>query len=183
VGGAVIFTETELAGAFFVDLDTKPDDRGFFARTFCREEFEAHGLSPDVMQCNVSYNHVAGTLRGMHYQVEPATETKLIRCTSGAIHDVIVDMRPDSPTYLRHIGVELSAANRRALYVPAMFGHGYQTLTDDVEVTYQVNEFYTPGCERGLRHDDPGLGIQWPRPVTVISEKDATWPLLEEVAS
>jgi dTDP-4-dehydrorhamnose 3,5-epimerase len=175
----VIFTETELAGAFIIDVEDKPDDRGFFARTFCQHEFEAHGLKPQVAQCNVSFNHRAGTLRGMHYQVEPATETKLIRCTAGAIVDVIVDMREGSPTYLRHIAVELTAANRRALYVPGMFAHGYQTLTDDAEVTYQVGEFYTPGYERGLRHDDPALGIDWPVPVTTISDKDAAWPLLE----
>jgi dTDP-4-dehydrorhamnose 3,5-epimerase len=175
----MIFTETELVGAYLIDIDTKSDDRGFFARTFCREEFEAHGLKPDVAQCNLSFNHRAGTLRGMHYQVEPATETKLIRCTRGAIFDVIVDMRPQSATYLRHVGVELSADNRRALYVPELFAHGYQALVDGTEVTYQVGEFYTPGHERGLRHDDPVLGIDWPLPVTVISGKDVHWPLLE----
>jgi dTDP-4-dehydrorhamnose 3,5-epimerase len=176
----VIFTETELPGAFVLDLEEKPDERGFFARTFCRTEFEAHGLKPDVAQCNISTNHLAGTLRGMHYQVEPATETKLIRCTSGAILDVIIDVRPGSPTFGRHIAVELTAANHRALYVPGMFAHGYQTLTDGAEVSYQVGEFYTPGYERGLRHDDPAFGIEWPLPVSVISEKDASWPLLAD---
>ena len=179
----MIFTETPLAGAFFVDLERREDDRGFFARTFCREEFEAHGLLPDIAQCNLSYNHAAGTLRGMHYQVEPAVETKLVRCTSGAILDVIVDMRPGSPTFLQHVAVELTAENRRALYIPGMFAHGYQTLVDGAEVAYQVGEFYTPGYERGLRYDDPALGITWPIPVSVISPKDATWPLLEEVPS
>lgn len=174
----MIFTSTKLAGAYVLELEEKPDDRGFFARTFCRDEFEAHGLKPDVAQCNVSVNHRAGTLRGMHYQVEPAAETKLIRCTHGAVLDVIVDMRPGSPTYLAHVAVELTRENRRALYVPGMFAHGYQALTDDAEVTYQVGEFYTPGFERGLRHDDPALGIAWPLAVTVISEKDASWPLL-----
>ena len=173
----MIFTETELPGAFVIDLEEKPDERGFFARTFDRTEFEAHGLKPDVAQCNVSTNHRAGTLRGMHYQIEPATETKLIRCTSGAILDVIIDMRPESATYLRHFAVELTAENHRALYVPGMFAHGYQALTDGAEVTYQVGEFYTPGYERGLRHDDPAFGIAWPLPVSVISEKDASWPL------
>ena len=173
----MIFTETELPGAFVIDLEEKPDERGFFARTFDRKEFEAHGLKPDVAQCNVSTNHRAGTLRGMHYQIEPATETKLIRCTSGAILDVIIDMRPESTTYLRHFAVELTAENHRALYVPGMFAHGYQALTDGAEVTYQVGEFYTPGYERGLRHDDPAFGIAWPLPVSVISEKDASWPL------
>lgn len=175
----MIFTETSLPGAFLLDLEEKPDDRGFFARTFCQTEFEAHGLKPVVAQCNLSYNHRAGTLRGMHYQVPPATETKLIRCTRGAILDVIIDMRPESPTYLQHVAVELTADNRRALYVPDMFAHGYQALTDGAEVTYQVGEFYTPGHERGLRHDDPAFGIDWPLPVTVISEKDAGWPLFE----
>lgn len=174
----MIFTETDLPGAFMIDLEEKPDERGFFARTFCREEFAAHGLEPDVAQCNVSTNHRAGTLRGMHYQVEPAAETKLIRCTQGAIYDVIIDMRPASPTYLSHVGVELTAANHRALYVPGLFAHGYQTLTDGAEVSYQVGERYTPGHERGLRHDDPAFGIDWPLPVSVISEKDASWPLL-----
>ena len=175
----MIFTETELPGAFVIDLEEKPDERGFFARTFDRTEFEAHGLKPDVAQCNVSTNHRAGTLRGMHYQIEPATETKLIRCTSGAILDVIIDMRPESTTYLRHFAVELTAENHRALYVPGMFAHGYQALTDGAEVTYQVGEFYTPGYERGLRHDDPAFGIAWPLPVSVISEKDASWPLFQ----
>lgn len=175
----MIFTETELAGAFTIDLEEKPDERGFFARAFCRHEFEAHGLDPDVAQCNLSYNERAGTLRGMHYQVAPATETKLVRCTSGAILDVIIDMRPGSPTYLDHVAVELTAANRRALYVPDLFAHGYQALTDGAEVVYQVGEFYTPGSERGLRHDDPAFAIDWPLPVSVISDKDASWPRFE----
>jgi dTDP-4-dehydrorhamnose 3,5-epimerase len=175
----VIFTETPLAGAFVLDLEKRGDDRGFFARTFCQNEFTDHGLEPVVAQCNLSWNARAGTLRGMHYQLPPAAETKLVRCTAGAIYDVIVDLRPESPTYLQHFGVELTAENRRALYVPAIFGHGYQALTDGAEVTYQVGEFYTPGAERGLRHDDPALGIEWPIPVTEISEKDASWPLLD----
>lgn len=175
------FTETELTGAFIIDLEEKPDSRGFFARTFCAKEFEAHGLKPIVAQCNLSFNHKQGTLRGMHYQIAPATETKLIRCTQGAIYDVIIDMRPESPTYLSHIGVELTAENRRALYVPGMFAHGYQALTDDAEVTYQVGEFYTPGYERGLRYNDPLLGISWPLSVSEISEKDGNWPLLESI--
>jgi len=174
----VIFTETGLAGAVVVDLERKADDRGFFARTFCREEFAAAGLEPLVEQCNLSYNHRAGTLRGMHFQVAPATEAKLVRCTAGAIVDIIVDVRSGSPTYLRSFSVELTAENRRALYVPPMFAHGYQTLVDGAEVTYQVSEAYTPGTERGLRHDDPRLGLAWPLPVTVLSDKDAAWPLL-----
>lgn len=175
------FTETKLKGAFIIDLEERPDHRGFFARTFCMEEFQEHGLKPTVAQCNLSFNHKKGTLRGMHYQIAPATETKLIRCTQGAIYDVIVDMRPNSPTYLLHIGVELTAENRRALYVPEMFAHGYQTLTDAAEVTYQVGEFYTPGYERGLHYDDPVLGIEWPLPVSEISVKDAAWPLLQSI--
>jgi len=175
------FNETELKGAFLVDLDPRADQRGFFARTFCMHEFEAYSLKPTVAQCNLSFNYEKGTLRGMHYQVAPATETKLVRCTQGAIYDVIIDMRPDSPTYLQHLGVELTAENHRALYVPEMFAHGYQALTDGAEVVYQVSEFYTPGSERGLRYDDPLLGIEWPLPVSQISEKDAAWPLLEAV--
>lgn len=177
----MIFTETKIAGAFIIDLEEKSDDRGFFARTFCAQEFENHGLKPTVAQCNLSFNHQKGTLRGMHYQLLPAAETKLIRCTQGAIYDVIVDMRPNSPTYLSHIGVELTSENRRALYVPEMFAHGYQTLTDSAEVVYQVSEFYTPGYERGLRYNDPLLEINWPLEVTIISEKDQNWELLESV--
>ena len=175
----MLFTETKLKGAFIIDLEHREDSRGFFARSFCAKEFEEHGLKPTVAQCNLSYNHKKGTLRGMHYQVPPAAETKLVRCTRGAIYDVIVDMRPESPTYLSHIGVELSEDNRRALYVPELFAHGYLALTDGAEVTYQVGEFYTPGYERGLRYDDPILGIEWPIEIAVISEKDAAWALLE----
>lgn len=178
----MIFTETKLQGAFILDLEERPDDRGFFARTFCMKEFEAHGLKPTVAQCNLSFNHKAGTLRGMHYQTPPAAETKLVRCTRGAIYDVIIDMRPDSPTYLQHIGVELSEDNRRALYVPELFAHGYQALTDGAEVVYQVGEFYTPGYERGIRYDDPTFGIEWPMPITVISDKDASWMPFESLA-
>jgi dTDP-4-dehydrorhamnose 3,5-epimerase len=174
----VIFTPTAVAGVVLVDLELREDDRGLFARTFCREEFAAAGLEPLVEQCNLSFNHRAGTLRGMHYQVEPALEAKLVRCTAGAVWDQVVDVRPGSPTYLQSVSVELSAANRRALYVPPMLAHGYQTLVDGAEVSYQVSERYTPGTERGLRHDDPALGLRWPLPVTTISEKDAGWPLL-----
>ena len=174
----MIFTQTGLAGAVVVDLERKEDERGFFARTFCRSEFEAAGLEPLVEQCNLSFNHRRGTLRGMHYQVAPATEAKLVRCTTGAIVDQIVDVREDSPTYLQSFAIELTAENRTALYVPPMFAHGYQALTDGAEVSYQVSEAYTPGTERGLRHDDPALGLVWPQPVTVISAKDASWPLL-----
>ncbi|NJL84664.1 MAG: dTDP-4-dehydrorhamnose 3,5-epimerase [Chloroflexaceae bacterium] len=176
------FTETQLQGAFIIDLDRKADDRGFFARTYCRAEFATHGIEPRIVQCNLSYNHQAGTLRGLHYQVEPSQEAKLIRCVAGAIYDVIVDWRQTSPTYSQHIGVELTAENRRALFVPPLFAHGYQALSDGAEVLYQVSEFYTPGCERGLRYDDPALGIKWPLPVSCISAKDANWPLLPSKA-
>ncbi|MBV6621569.1 MAG: dTDP-4-dehydrorhamnose 3,5-epimerase [Rivularia sp. (in: Bacteria)] len=174
----MIFTETELQGAYIIDLERKPDHRGFFARTFCAKELEAHGLKPVVAQCNLSFNHKKGTLRGMHYQTEPAAETKIVRCTKGAIYDVIIDMRPESPTYLQHFGVELTADNHRALYVPEMFAHGYQALTDGCEVMYMVGEFYTPGYEKGLRYDDPFFNIQWPLEATEMSEKDTKWPLM-----
>jgi dTDP-4-dehydrorhamnose 3,5-epimerase len=175
------FTETKLKGAFIIDLEERADHRGFFARTFCAKEFADQGLKPTVAQCNLSFNYKKGTLRGMHYQIAPATETKLVRCTHGAIYDVIIDMRPESPTYLCHIGVELTADNRRALYVPEIFAHGYQALTDGAEVVYQVGEFYTPGYERGLRYNDPLFNIEWPLPVSEITEKDANWPLFKSV--
>lgn len=175
-------TPTPLAGAVLVELEQRADDRGFFARTFCREEFAAAGLEPAVEQCNLSYNHRAGTLRGMHYQVAPATEAKLVRCTAGAVLDAIVDMRRDSTTHLQSYAVELSASNRFALYVPPMFAHGYQTLVDGAEVVYQVSQAYTPGTERGLRHDDPALGLTWPLPVSLVSDKDASWPLVDMTA-
>ena len=175
------FTETELPGAVIVDPQLIEDDRGFFTRTFCSREFEEHGLLPRVAQCNLSFNHKAGPLRGMHFQVPPAGEAKFVRCVQGAILDVIVDLRPDSPTYLRHISVELTAANRRALYIPPLFAHGYQALADESEVLYQVSEFYTPSAERSLRFDDPLLGISWPREVTVISEKDCNAPGVKEL--
>ena len=170
------FTETKLKGACILDLETRTDDRGFFARSFCQKEFEQHGLRPLVAQCNCSYNLRKGTLRGMHYQLPPAAETKLVRCTRGAVFDVIVDLRPESPTYLEWIGVHLTEGNRRQLYVPEMFAHGFLTLTDGAEVVYQVGEFYTPGYERGIRYDDPALDIRWPIPVEVISPKDESWP-------
>jgi dTDP-4-dehydrorhamnose 3,5-epimerase len=177
----MIFTETPLRGAYVIGLEERPDERGFFARSFCVREFEAQGLKSFTAQCNLSFNHKAGTLRGMHYQVPPATETKLVRCTRGAIYDVIIDMRPKSPTYMKHFGVELSEHNHLSLYVPDMFAHGYQALTDGAEVSYQVSEFYTSGLERGIHYADPTFNIQWPMPVTVISEKDASWAHLEPV--
>ena len=175
----MIFTETHLRGAYLVELQEISDDRGFFARAFCANEFEKHGLKPAIAQINLSYNEKKGTMRGLHYQQAPATEAKFMRCINGAIYDVIVDMRPDSETYLQHFGAELSAENRRALYVPEMFAHGYLALTDGAQAYYSASEFYTPGVEQGLRYDDPVLGIQWPQPVTIVSEKDAGWPLIQ----
>jgi dTDP-4-dehydrorhamnose 3,5-epimerase len=177
------FIETPLKGAFVLELEERADDRGFFARSFCRDEFVAHGLKSEVAQCNVSFNHRAGTLRGMHYQLPPAAETKLIRCTRGRIYDVIVDLRAGSPTYLRHFGIELSDDNRKSLYVPEMFAHGYQAMTDGAEVSYQVGTPYTPGSERGIRYDDPALHLSWPMPVAVISSKDRSWPDFVPVAA
>lgn len=173
----MIFTETELAGAFMIDLEPRVDERGFFARAWCQTEFEQHGLSTEVVQCNVAYNHTKSTLRGMHYQAAPHAEVKLVRCTRGAVYDVIVDLRPDSPTYLGWIGVELSADNRRMLYVPEGFAHGYQTLEDQTETYYQVSAAYEAGAERGLRWDDPSVGIAWPdAEQRIISAKDRAWP-------
>lgn len=165
-------------GPVLVELELREDERGFFARTYDREAFVAAGLQPVGEQANLSYNHRAGMLRGLHYQVEPAPEAKLVRCTRGAVVDVAVDVRPDSATYLQHVAVELTADDRRALYVPPFFAHGYQTLVDGTEVSYQVGAPYTPGAERGLRHDDPRLAIAWPLPVSGISDKDLTWELL-----
>ena len=170
------FTETPLRGAFVLEIEPRSDERGFFSRYFCQKEFEAHGLKPNVAQCNLSFNHKAATMRGMHYQLAPAAESKLVRCTRGRIYDVIVDLRPGSPTYLQHFGVELTEDNRKQLYVPEIFAHGYLTLSAGAEVAYQVGEFYTPGCERGIRFDDPALKINWPIKVEVVSEKDAAWP-------
>ncbi len=156
----MIFNETKLAGAYVVEQELFEDVRGFFARSWSEREFAARGLDARLVECNISFNHRRGTLRGMHFQAAPHGQAKLVRCTRGAIYDVIVDLRPDSPSYLKHVGVELSEENRRALYVPAMFAHGYQTLVDETEVTYQVSGAYTPSAERGLRHDDPAFGIR-----------------------
>jgi dTDP-4-dehydrorhamnose 3,5-epimerase len=177
----VIFTETKLAGAFVIDLERREDPRGYFARTFCQNELEEHGLKPVIAQANVAFNNVAGTLRGMHFQFPPKAETKIVRCTRGAIVDIIVDLRPESATYLQSISVELDEDNGRALYVPERFAHGYQTVVDRTETSYQVGEFYAPETEGGLAYDDPRLGLEWPLPVAVISEKDAEWAHLESV--
>ena len=172
----MIFTETKLSGAFLIDLDRREDVRGYFARVFCVEEFRAKGLSPQVAQCSISFNRHKGTLRGMHWQAAPKAEAKLIRVTRGAIHDVIVDLRPDSPTRLQHITAKLSANNGRMLYIPEGFAHGFQTLAEDTEVFYQMTEFFAPECARGARWNDPAFGITWPLPKPVMNGRDSTWP-------
>ncbi|CUU58736.1 dTDP-4-dehydrorhamnose 3,5-epimerase [Parafrankia irregularis] len=174
----MILTPTAVDGVTVVDVEAFTDARGLFARTFCAEEFAAAGLEVSVAQCSVAYNRLAGTVRGMHWAGEPVRETKLVRCTRGALLDVVVDTRPGSPTYLEHVAVELTADNHRALFISAGLAHGYQTLVDDTEATYQMNVPFTPGHDRGLRFDDPRLGIAWPLPVSVISDKDRAWPLL-----
>jgi dTDP-4-dehydrorhamnose 3,5-epimerase len=176
----MIFTETKLPGAFIIDIERREDERGFFARAFCQREFADHRLKPVIAQANIAFNRRKGALRGMHFQFPPSAETKLVRATRGAILDIIVDLRPESPTFLQHVAVELTADNHRALYVPERFAHGYQALADETETSYQVGEFYAPGTEGGLRHDDPRLGLRWPLPVAVISEKDAAWRPLED---
>ena len=170
------FLETELAGPVIIELEPKTDERGMFARTFCVDEFAAHGLNTTVAQCNLSFNRVSGTLRGLHYQRAPFGETKVVRCTRGAIFDVIVDLRPSSATYLQHIGVELTADNGRALYVPESFAHGFETLEDQTEVAYQMGSAYVPGAEVGIRFDDPTFAIDWPIPVRCLSDRDAALP-------
>src|SRR5262249_23809570 len=174
----MLFTETDIAGVYVIDLKRLDDDRGWFARSFCTEEFEAQGLEPDIVQCNISYNTKAGTIRGLHYQAPPSAEGKLVRCTSGGIYDVAVDIRPESTTYLQHVAVELTAENRRALFVPKLFAHGFQTLTDGPEVFYQMTAAYDPTAGRGLRYNDPQLGIEWPLPISAVSDRDAELPLL-----
>jgi dTDP-4-dehydrorhamnose 3,5-epimerase len=179
----VIFSETALKGAFVIDLERRQDARGFFARAFCQNEFKAHGLKPVVALDNFASNPKKATVRGMHFQYPPAAETKLVRCTRGAILDVIVDLRPESATYLQHVAVELNEENQRALYVPERFAHGYQTLRDNSDASYQAGEFYTPEAEGGLRQDDPRLGLSWPLPIEMISEKDQKFPLLDQIES
>jgi dTDP-4-dehydrorhamnose 3,5-epimerase len=177
----MILAETGLQNAFVLDLERREDHRGFFARSFCQREFEQHGLAALVAQVNIAFSKRKGTVRGMHFQYPPASDSKLVRCTRGAILDIIVDLRPESPTYLGHVAVELSADNHRALYVPERFAHGYQTLEDATEVTYQAGEFYAPDQEGGLRWSDPRLGLTWPLPVADTSPKDDAWGLLDEV--
>ena len=168
----MLFTETLLAGALIVDPQRQEDQRGFFARTWCEEEFAARGLNPKIAQCGISYNARKGTLRGMHFQRAPHEESKLVRCTAGAIYDVIVDLRRQSPTFRKWFAVELTAENRRMLYVPEGFAHGFETLTDGTEVFYQISQFHHPQSAAGARWDDPAFGIRWPWPPAVISPRD-----------
>ena len=170
------FFETELRGAYIIELDKVEDQRGFFARVWCQKEFEDHGLVARIEQANTSFNSKAGTLRGMHFQVAPYQETKVVQCTMGAIYDVIVDLRPDSPTYKRWTCVELTAGNGTMLYIPADFAHGFITLEDNTEVSYLMSESYQPGAARGFRWNDPEFGIKWPIVVDEISDRDACWP-------
>lgn len=173
------FSKTSLADAVLIDLSKFEDSRGFFARTFCAEEFGKQGLVTEYLQGNYSFNVEKGTLRGMHYQKSPHGEVKLVRVVQGAIVDVIIDLRPSSPTYLKWEGFELTAANATTLYVPVGFAHGFQTLEDNTHVTYQVSHPYTPGVEGGVRYDDPAFNIKWPLPVSSISDKDAAWPYVD----
>jgi dTDP-4-dehydrorhamnose 3,5-epimerase len=172
----VIFTETRLKGAFVLELEKREDDRGFFARSWCRKEFEAHNLKSAIVQCNVSFNRRKGTLRGMHYQAAPFAEAKLVRCTTGALYDVIIDLRPDSATYKQHIGEVLSAANYKMLYVPEGFAHGFQTLEDNTEIFYQMSQFYSPDHARGVRYNDPAFDIEWMLDEPVIADRDRNYP-------
>jgi dTDP-4-dehydrorhamnose 3,5-epimerase len=177
----MIFRETELKGAFLVELEKKADERGYFARAWCQKEFQKHDLVSTIVQSNVSFSRKAGTLRGMHYQAAPFQETKLIRCMRGAIYDVIIDLRPQSSTYKKWVAVELTEDNHRMLYVPKDFAHGFQSLTDDVEVFYHVSQFYSPEAERGIRWNDPQFGIQWPEVGNrTISDKDRNWAAYKE---
>ena len=177
----MIFKATPLSGVWIIEPQRLGDDRGFFARSFCREEFEAHGLNPDVVQCNVSWNARRGSIRGLHYQAAPHAEAKLVRCTRGAIWDVAVDLRSGSPTFKRWTAVELSAENHLALYVPEGCAHGFQTLADDTEVVYQMSASHRPGAERGVRWNDPALAIAWPLETVTLSDRDRALPLLVSV--
>jgi dTDP-4-dehydrorhamnose 3,5-epimerase len=172
----VIFIPTALSGAFVIEPEPASDSRGLFARTWCRRELAAQGLDTELAQCSTSFNKRKGTLRGMHYQAAPFAETKIVRCTRGAIHDVIIDLRPDSPTYTRHLAVVLTAEDRKALYVPKEFAHGFQTLQDDTEVFYQISEFYSPEHSQGVRWNDPVFGIVWPDDERTMSERDCGYP-------
>lgn len=175
----MMFRTTTLPGVFIIEPERREDRRGFFARTWCQEEFAAHGLNPRLVQCSVSLNLLRGTLRGMHYQAPPHAEAKLIRCTQGAIWDVALDLRPDSPTFRQHVGAELTSENRLALYMPEGVAHGFQTLEDDTEVLYQMSAAYAPDAARGVRFDDPAFAIRWPIPEPILLDRDREYPSVE----
>jgi dTDP-4-dehydrorhamnose 3,5-epimerase len=172
----MLFTETPLSGSFVIEPEKLTDERGFFARTWCRNEFENHGLNTALVQCNMSYTINRGTLRGMHYQTAPHGEAKLVKCTRGSIYDVIIDMRPGSETYKRWFSVELSSNNYKMLYVPEEFAHGFLTLEDNTEVFYQMSEFYYPDSARGIRWNDPAFSIDWPGDILYLSDRDRNYP-------
>jgi dTDP-4-dehydrorhamnose 3,5-epimerase len=172
----MIFTETKLQGAYVIEFEPIEDERGFFGRTFCRNEYEKFGLNPRIAQCNLSFNRAKGTLRGMHYQAKPHEEARLVRCTRGGIYDVILDLRPDSPTFKQWVAVELTAENHTMLYVPEGFAHGFQALENETEVYYQMSEFYAPQYARGVRWNDPAFGIQWPAKEPILSARDRSFP-------
>lgn len=171
----MIFTETPLAGTYLIEPEPLADLRGFFARTWCQREFEAHGVNPRLVQCSISFNWRKGTLRGMHYQEAPHAEAKLVRCTRGALYDVALDLRPASPTYRQHFAVVLSAENHRMLYIPEGCAHGFQTLEHDTEVFYQMSEYYAPDAARGVRWNDPAFAIPWPEDGRTIAERDSAY--------
>jgi dTDP-4-dehydrorhamnose 3,5-epimerase len=179
----MMFSETMLAGAYIIDVSRHQDNRGYFARVYCVDAFQARGLKPCVAQESISFNVKHGTLRGMHFQYPPAAEAKYVRCTRGAVMDVIVDLRPESPTYLRHVAVGLSADNGRGIYVPERFAHGFVTLTDETELVYLISNCYTPDAQGGLAYDDPTLGIAWPVEVRAISERDKAWKPCSEIGT
>lgn len=171
----MIFHKIDLPGAFVIEYEDIADDRGFFARTWCRKEMQRQGLNGELVQCNTSFNKKKGTLRGMHYQASPNEEAKLVRCTKGAVYDVIIDLRPNSPTFRGWFGLELSDTNNKQLYVPEGFAHGFLTLDDNTEVFYQMSAYYHPESARGVRWNDPAFGIHWPIPVAIISPKDISY--------
>jgi len=175
----MIFTATKLRGAYLIDIEPHQDERGFFARSWCADEFEKHGLNPHLVQCNISFNKKRGTLRGMHYQAAPFPEAKFVRCTMGAVYDVIIDLQAVSPTFRQWFAIELSAENRRAIYVPEGFAHGFQTLVDETELLYQMSEFFHPECARGVRWDDPTFRIEWPISPPILSDRDSVFPNIQ----
>jgi dTDP-4-dehydrorhamnose 3,5-epimerase len=177
----MIFGATVLPGVYVVDLQKLEDDRGFFARSWCQNEFEAQGLSSKPVQCNISFNKTRGTLRGLHYQCRPHAEAKMVRCTRGAIYDVVIDIRSSSPTFKQWIAVELTSDNHRMLYIPEGLAHGFQTLADNVEVFYQMSEFHSSESARGFRYDDTAFALTWPLPVSKISPRDLAWPQFESI--